>query len=183
METHSLIAIGLPLPLLKRMIGSQYIVLMSKGFSKFTLTIQTSLTAEASVATIFRKHCFGNICIPTKDLAQNGLQFMSTFFAAICSLFSVKEIMITEYHTLTNLQVERFNQNIVSRLQNYMAEHQKNWDTFMLHLTSLYIVKICRAGNHPPFSLLFSRKPPKLATICPPSTPRTSRANMLLLKR
>lgn len=61
-------------------------------------------------------------------LKDNGAQFASKFYGAVCPFLGVKLCFTTAYHRRENGKVERFNKTIVHSLRHYVAENQKDWD-------------------------------------------------------
>lgn len=51
---------------------------------------------------------------------------------------SRKTIKTTEYHPKANRRVESFSRTTVSRMRQYSAAYQKDWEAFVLHLTYTY---------------------------------------------
>lgn len=56
-------------------------------------------------------------------------------------LLGDKHLEKAAYHPKTSGQAERFNTTLLVRFQNYVAKHQKNWDTFVQPLTNTYKCK------------------------------------------
>lgn len=72
---------------------------------------------------------------PDTVLTDNGKQFTSKFFAALCAFLGTKLITTAEYHSQANGQVERYNRTLVARLRHCIDERQQDWDMFVQPLT------------------------------------------------
>lgn len=59
-------------------------------------------------------------------LTDDGLQFVSRFFADVITDLEIKHSMTTAYHPHTKGHVEKYNRTIVARPQHYFAEHHIN---------------------------------------------------------
>lgn len=139
--------------------------------------------AAATLATLFPEHWVSNLGIPTKVLTDNEPQFTSKCFVAICTQLGVKALKITEYHPQANGLVKRFNQTVVSSLRQYVAEHRKAYDAFVIPPTYAYNTEVRWATKLPLFSRVFTRKSPGPARICSPKTAGTWDDNSALSHR
>lgn len=121
----------MPGPLPRTEGGSKYIFVIPDRHSKLTKSIPTVRMTATSIVSIFMELSVSNFRIPSTVLTDNGPQFSSKFFAALCKKLEDKTLVTTNYHLQDNGQVERFNAIIISRLRNYVAEHEKDWDKLM----------------------------------------------------
>lgn len=69
----------------------------------------------------------------------------------------INPVGTTRYDLQENLQIKRYNRTIISGRRHYVAEHQKNCDTFLFPLTCTCNVRVRRATKLPPFSLATTR--------------------------
>lgn len=88
-------------------------------------------TTERNVETAFFKSWIITYGIENDLLPDNSPQFVGKLFAAVCLFLGLKQLTKTAYHPQTNLQTEKYNKTIVPRLQNYVAEHQSDWDEYI----------------------------------------------------
>lgn len=98
-----------------------------------------------------------NIPWPTLEyslvLTQTEPQFTFNSFYALYKDLSAEMVRTTEYHLQASGQVERFQATLISRQRNYVAEHQKGWDTFPFPLTYAYHCQVHQTTKLPLFSV------------------------------
>ena len=68
---------------------------------------------------------FGSPCIIHSD---QGRQFESDLFTALCTLLEVTKTRTTGYHPSGNGQVERYNRTLMSLIRAHLDGGSKNWD-------------------------------------------------------
>lgn len=89
-----------------------------------------------------------------------------------------------KYHTQANDQDKMLNLTIVSGLRHYVVEHGKNWDNFLLLVSSTYSWQIYCAKGRSAFSLLLTRNVPELAAFRSSIPPYTlSRPYIVTVRR
>lgn len=85
------------------------------------------------------------------------------------------------YHPQTNGQSERFNNTIITRLRQRIAEHPRDWDLYGQWLTYAYNSQVSCSTNVLPFSLVLSWQSPDLSTFDNPTVlPSDAKANTYL---
>lgn len=112
-----------PLPNTKQ--GSLFVVVMTIRYTKMAEAIPTPTTKTTTVAGIVSEPCVASFDISSTPLTDNGSQFESNVFVAVCSTLRVNNITTFKYLLQTNDQVERFNSTNVSRLHHFFSEYQK----------------------------------------------------------
>lgn len=118
-------------PFPKTRIGKQYVVAVTKCYSKLTLPIPSSKTTSAHTASIFLLYWIVLYGIPSFIFTDNDKKLVSKFFATLCRLLGVKHLTTAAYHPQTNEQPEVFNRTIVIRLWHFFAKHLRDWNTFV----------------------------------------------------
>lgn len=94
-------------------------------------------------------HSLPSYRIPTYIPTHNSTQFLRKFFATMCTLLVVKNLQTTALHPQKNGQFERFKNTILERHRHYVAEYQKNWDTFVQRVTNAYNTQTHRSKTQP----------------------------------
>lgn len=87
------------------------------------------------IANIFMERLVASLKIRYTVLMNNGPQFTSKFVAALCKELSIRKIETTEYYLQANEQFGNLHGTMILRQNHYVAEHLKNWDTFVSPLT------------------------------------------------
>lgn len=103
-------------PLPKTMEGNRFMVVIKDRYNKITKEFPTTKTYAITVARIFLKLWVANYGIRFRLLTDNGPQFASKFFVAVCSTLWVNNSTVTEYHPQTNGKAERFNATLILQL-------------------------------------------------------------------
>ena len=147
-------------PLPKSEAGNRFVLVITDRYSKMARAIPMQDTTTKDVAQVFVEHWVYPYGIPNKLLTDNGPQFESKLFAAICQFLGVKHSTTTAYHPQTNGQTERYNRTLVERLRHYVSDHQKSWDEYVQPLTYAYNIQVHRSTGTTPYSLVLSRHPP-----------------------
>lgn len=109
------IVIGILCPLPKTKYSHQYIVMMTKRFSKLTKAIATARTTVTTMATISLEQVVRKFGLPTKFLTDNEQQSTINCFATIYTQLGVKVLKSSEYPHQAYGQVQCFNRTIDSR--------------------------------------------------------------------
>lgn len=109
-----------PLPKAKQ--SNQISVVMTDRYTKLAKAITTTKRNAATVAGIFLEYLVANYGIPSKILTDNGPQFVSKLFLAVCNTFRVINISTSEYCPQTNGQADRFKSTVISQLHHYVSE-------------------------------------------------------------
>lgn len=89
---------------------------------------------------------------------DNGPQFVSKRFTALCAAVGTKLTTSTKHHPKANIQVIKFNKTLVARLQKYFNDHQTSWSSYMQLLTYSYKTQIYCTTNTCMHSLLLSQE-------------------------
>lgn len=66
------------------------------------------------------------------------------------------QLTTTGNHPQTEGKAEQLNKTILTRLRHYVAEQQKDWDTFDKPLTYVYNTQVYRSTYQTRFSLVLS---------------------------
>ena len=156
-------------------------MVISDRYSKLTRTVPLKNVSAETVAQAFVSHWVFVYGAPVKLLYDNGSQFTSRVFLAVCKFLRVESVFITAYHPQANGQVERFNCTLVSSLRHYLADNQRDWDQFTDALTYGYNCTVNRMIGMKPFDLILSRTPSPLSIQQTPALePDVSRAQYML---
>uniref|UniRef100_A0A803J5H9 Gypsy retrotransposon integrase-like protein 1 n=1 Tax=Xenopus tropicalis TaxID=8364 RepID=A0A803J5H9_XENTR len=82
--------------------------------------------AERFLSDIFRLHG-----APLNIVSDRGVQFVSRFWRAFCSLMGTELSFSSAYHPQTNGQTERTNQSLEQYLRCYVSSNQSLWADFL----------------------------------------------------
>lgn len=118
-----------------------------------------------TLACLFLERCVANYGILSKVLNDGGPQFLWKFLLAVRSTPWVSDVTTTEYHLEINGQKHYFNSTQVSRIQQYVSEHQADWDGHLFPLAHAHNGQVKRPTKMYPFSFAIPRTPPGTAII------------------
>lgn len=116
-----------------------------------------SITALA-VAKTFVSHWVMAYGASVHLLSDNGSQFTSKLFLAICTELVIKNIFTTTYNTQTN------DRTILAGLCAFVKEHPKSWSEYLEIITHAYNTQVHSLTGIPPFDLVVTN-PPKPLTL------------------
>lgn len=88
-----------------------------------------------------------NLDIPSTMTTDNGFWITSRYFARLAEKLSVKTVTSAESHPQANGQVEHFNATTITIFMKRLADHQKDWDMFVLPLTYACSVRSTKSLN------------------------------------
>ena len=69
---------------------------------------------------------------------DQGRNFQSDMFRAVCKLLGVTQTRTTPYHPVSNGQVERFNRSLLQMIRCYTEKDQSIWDEQLSLLLAAY---------------------------------------------
>ena len=108
--------------------GNKYVFMI---FDQFTKCVECYLLPDQGANTVARALVdnfiarFGSPCIIHSD---QGRQFESDLFAALCTLLEIKKTQTSSYHPCSNGQIERYNRTLMSLIRAHLEGDSQNWD-------------------------------------------------------
>ena len=145
-------------PLPKSAKGNQHILMMVDQFTKWVecvpLPSQTAAeTARAAVGEFFSR--FG---CPFEIMTDQGRNFESKLFVAICKLLKIHKARTTPYRPSANGQVERFNRTLMEALRCFIGKAQTKWDEHLPQLAGALRATVNRSTGFTPNRLMLGRE-------------------------
>ena len=130
---------------------------------QFTKMIQlkattTSISLEG-IAKIYRDNIWKLHGVPRKILSDQEPQFASKFIEEFTRALEMSKQLSIAYHSQTDGQMERINQEIGIFLQYYVNYQQDNWTEWLAAAEFQYNDKRHTAIGRIPFKLNFGRHP------------------------
>ena len=120
--------------------------------------ITTNISSE-EIAKIYRDNIWKLHRIPRKVLSDRELQFASKFMEELIKALGTKRQLSIVYHSQTDGQTERINQEIGMFLQYYVNYQQDDWTNWLAIVEFQYNDKKHTAIGRTPFELNFGRYP------------------------
>jgi len=119
----------------------------------------TTSIFSSEVARIYQDDIWKIHGIPKKIISDRGPQFASTFMKELCKALGIKRAMSTAYHSQTDGQTERINQEVKVFLRHYINYRQDNWTKWLVTAEFQYNDKEHAATGHSPFCVNYGRHP------------------------
>lgn len=137
-------------------------------FSKVIRAIAVRKTTAVTVASALIEVWVASYGPPDRLLHDQGRQFMSEFFKAVCRALGSDNKDTTPWHPQTNGEVERYNRTIVTQIRHYVFDNPRRWDELLPVLTYAYNTQPHRSTGIAPFELVIPRRIPSLVVRNPP---------------
>jgi len=113
--------------------------------------------SSEGITKIYRNNIWKLHGVPKKILSDRGPQFASKFMEEFTKVLETKRQLLIAYHSQTDGQMERINQEIRMFLQHYMNYQQNNWTDWLAVAEFQYNNKKHVAIGRTPFELNFRR--------------------------
>ena len=145
-------------PLMQTTRGNQYILMMVDQFTKWVecipLPSQTAeQTAQAAVGEFFAR--FG---YPFEICTDQGPNFESRLFSAICDVLHIHKTRTTPYRPSANGQVERMNRCLMDAVRCFVNKSQKDWDVYLSQIAGALRSSVNRNTGFTPNKLMLGRE-------------------------
>lgn len=137
-------------------IRERHVIVLTDCYTKLESAIPVATVTSTSPMTVFVDNWVIFYGIPLYLPTENGLQFVSKFFAACNVQFGIKHLKTTAYHPQTKTQVECFNRTIVANLGHYVSKDQTDWYQYVQPVPFAYNAQLCRSTGTTTFSLVLS---------------------------
>jgi transposase InsO family protein len=89
-----------------------------------------SQTAEVTVSAAVT-HFLARFGCPFQIFTDQGRNFESKLFVAVCGLLKIHKARTTPYRPSANGQVERYNRTLMDAVRCYIDKAQDRWDVHM----------------------------------------------------
>ncbi|VDI17251.1 Hypothetical predicted protein [Mytilus galloprovincialis] len=145
-----------PLPKTKN--GHENILMIVDQFTKWTecipLPSQTAeVTARAAINEFFSR--FG---YPFEIFSDQGRNFESSLFKAVCNLLQIHKARTTPYRPSSNGQVERQNRSLMDAVRCFVDQQQETWDEHLAQLAGALRASVNRSTGYTPNKLMLGRE-------------------------
>ncbi|VDI00653.1 Hypothetical predicted protein [Mytilus galloprovincialis] len=111
------------------------------------------LTARTAVNEFFSR--FGS---PFQVFTDQGRNFESHLFKAMCDLLQIHKSRTTPYRPSSNGQVERCNRTLMASVRCFVGKNQKSWDLFLPQLAGAFRASVSRSTGFTPNHLMLGRE-------------------------
>jgi hypothetical protein len=111
-----------------------------------------------TVATALVNEFVCRFGVPLEMHSDQGTNFESAVFQEMCSLLNIRKTRTTPLHPESDGMVERYNRTLKGQLSMFIADHQRDWDTYVPLLLMAYRTAIHAATRFSPSRLMMGRE-------------------------
>lgn len=112
-------------------------------------------TAELGLQHVFRLHN-----LPFDVVSDRGPQFTSVFWWGLCCLIGVSSSLSSGFHSQSNGQSERLNQEMETVLRCMVSKHPSSWSKQLLWVEYAHNTLTSSATGLSPFQCAYGLQPP-----------------------
>lgn len=138
--------------------GNNYILMMIDQFSKWTEMAALPDQTALSVAHKFLIHFVVTFGCPLEVHTDQGRNFDSNLFRALCDELQIAKTRTTPYHPSSNGQVERYNTTVLQMIRCYIEKDKRNWDKDLPLLAMALHSTVHRQTGYTPNRLMLGRE-------------------------
>ena len=95
---------------------------------------------------------------PSQIHTDQGRQFTSDLFKAICNLLGVEKTRTCPYNPKSDGLVERFNRTLISMLSTFVNENRKDWDDQLPNVMAAYRATSRKSTGLSPNLMMLNRE-------------------------
>ena len=138
--------------------GNNYILMMIDQFTKWIEMAALPDQTAASVAYKFVTHFIVTFGCPMEVHTDQGRNFDSNLFQALCDELQIAKTRTTPYHPSSNGQVERYNTTVLQMIRCFIEKDSKYWDRDLPLLAMALHSTVHRQTGYTPNRLMLGRE-------------------------
>ena len=139
--------------------GHKYILVCIDHFTNWPEAAPLKSIDSDEVIDKFFNMIIARHSCPHTLVSDQGRQFISRTFRALCTRYGINKTETTSYHQQANGKVEKFGKFLTDTLATAINKDQGNWDLLIDSALFTYRVSLSPALNESPFFLIFGRDP------------------------
>uniref|UniRef100_A0A3B3HKF8 Gypsy retrotransposon integrase-like protein 1 n=1 Tax=Oryzias latipes TaxID=8090 RepID=A0A3B3HKF8_ORYLA len=141
--------------------GNTVILTVIDRFSKMAHLIPLpQLPTATETADIMTKQVFRHHGIPLDIVSDRGPQFISQVWKAFCTALGATVSLTSGYHSQSNGQAERANQELEAALRCLAAQNQQDWSQYLVWIEYAHNAHPSTATGLSPFEAALGYSPP-----------------------
>ncbi|CAF2018202.1 unnamed protein product [Rotaria magnacalcarata] len=136
----------------------RFLLVIVDYFTRWVELFPLRLTTASNVADIVINEIICRYGVPTYILFDNGPQFVSEMFNAICAQLGISRKFTSNYHPQTNM-TERVNRTLKAQIAIYTRRHPHLWVQHLQKLAFAIRTSVNETTGDTPAFLNFGRDP------------------------
>lgn len=138
--------------------GNKYVLMVVDQFTKwlecYPLPNQTAETVAKTMVNQF----FARFGIPLIIHSDQGTNFESKLFQAVCELLKITRTRTTPYHPASNGQIERMNRTVLQMIRCFLQKDSTEWDEYLPQLAGAIRATVNRSTGFTPNRMMLGRE-------------------------
>ena len=114
---------------------------------------KAEVTAQAAVNSFFSR-----VGVPLNIFTDQGRNFESGLFSALCSILQIHKTRTTAYRPSSNGQSERYNRTLMDAVRCFVGKRQNDWDVYIPQLAGAIRATVNRSTGQTPNFMMFGRE-------------------------
>ena len=140
--------------------GHDSILVVCDRFSKMShFVVITEKTMAEGLARLFRNNVWKLHGLPESVILDRGPQFAAGLTKKLNKMLGIETKLSTVYHSQTDSQTERTNQELEQYLRMYVNHRQNNWSEWLAMAEFAINNKVYTATKMSPFKVNYGREP------------------------
>ena len=119
----------------------------------------TEKTSVEGLAKLFQDHVWKLHGLPESIVSDRGVQFAAGMIKKLNNLLGIQTKLLTAYHSQTNRQTERINQELEQYLRVFIDHRQEQWSDWLGTAEFAYNNKIHSTTKILPFKVNYGQNP------------------------
>ena len=145
---------------------NKFILMISDQFTKWVSCLPLPDQSAESMAREFYDHFVTIFGCPIQVHTDQGRNFDSNFFKALCELLEIAKTRTTPYRPSSNGQVETYNRVVLRFLRCYLGGKQKDWDKYISSVGMSLRASVSKSTGFTPNFFMFGREINMPSDIC-----------------
>lgn len=137
--------------------GNRYLLVVIDCFTKWVEAFPLKNIKASTIADVFVKQFISRHGVPLEVHTDQGKNFESNIFQGIMRLLGIRKTRTTALHPQSDGQIERHHQTILNYLAKFIAEDQRDWDSWVPMYLLAYRSSQHEAMGASPAELYFAR--------------------------
>ena len=138
--------------------GNNHVLVISDSFTKWVELIPLPSQNAEETAKALVNQFIARLGCPLSILSDQGRNFESDLFKAICELLGIHKYRTTAYRPSVNGQAERVNRTFMQAVRCYVGKKQKDWDIFIPQIAAALRSSVNKQTGFTPNMLMLGRE-------------------------